>query len=87
MSRQLIGTRAAGRVTEYAGVSGYKFDRGGTLLVQIVWSTDGTDQMIDRSAGFVGAYDKYCDPLTPDAGQLTVGWSPIYIELEQDAAK
>jgi hypothetical protein len=82
LSRQLISTEYEGPVTDYAGVSGYAFDRGGGRQMQIVWSTDGTDQVIDVPVGFAGAYDKYGDALAPVAGQITVGWSPIYVELE-----
>jgi hypothetical protein len=88
MSNQLANARYKEPVTEYAGVSGYAFDKGtGRMVVQIIWSTDGTDQVVDVPAGFVGAYDKYGTALTSDAGQLAVGWSPIYVELEQDTTE
>ncbi|MDY7078543.1 MAG: hypothetical protein SXV54_16630 [Chloroflexota bacterium] len=83
MSSQLIGARYEGPVVDYAGVTGHLFNRGGGQLVQILWATDGTDQVIDLPADFVEAYDKYGEPLTPNAGQLTVGWSPIYIALKR----
>ncbi|MDY7078900.1 MAG: hypothetical protein SXV54_18455 [Chloroflexota bacterium] len=82
-SSQLIGARYEGPVVKYAGVTGHLFDRDGGRLVQILWATDGTDQVIDLPAGFVEAYDKYGEPLTPDGGQLTVGWSPVYVTLER----
>jgi hypothetical protein len=87
MSRQLINSRFEGPVTEYAEVSGYAFEKAGGRKIQILWSTDGTDQVINSPTDFIGSYDKYGDPLVSDAGRLTVGWSPIYLQLEQDATK
>jgi hypothetical protein len=82
MSRQLVDSRYEGPATEYAGVSGHAFEKAGGRQVQILWSSDGNDQAIDLPAGLVGAYDKYGDPLAADGRQLTVGWSPIYVELQ-----
>lgn len=81
MSQQLVDSRYEGPVTEYAGVSGHTFEKASERQVQILWSIDGTDQVIDLPAGFLGAYDKYGNPLLPDGGQLTVGWSPVYVTL------
>ncbi|MGD8244453.1 MAG: glycoside hydrolase family 88 protein, partial [Anaerolineae bacterium] len=83
MSQQLGDSRYEGPVTEYAAISGHAFERAGGRQVQILWSTDGTDRVIDLAAGVVGAYDKYGDPLLPDAGRLTVGWSPVYLAVEE----
>jgi len=87
MSSQLLGTRYEGSVTDYPGVSGYMFRKDEARLVQILWSTDGTDQVIDLPPGFIWARDKFGNAITPVAGQLTVGWSPIYVELEQGTVK
>ncbi len=82
MSSQLVESRYEGPVTAYPGVSGHLFNQGGARLVQIVWSTDGTDRMITLPANFARAFDKFGSPIAPAAGQLTIGWSPVYIELQ-----
>jgi hypothetical protein len=82
MSSQLLESSYVRSVTEHPGVSGHVFNQGGTRLVQIVWSTDGTDQIVIVPPSFVRAFDKLGNPMTPVDGRLTVGWSPIYIILE-----
>ncbi len=82
LASQLVNARYVGPVTQYAGVSGYLFNQNSIRPVQIVWSTDGTDQTITVPADFVRAFDKLGNLVAPTGEQLTIGWSPIYIELK-----
>jgi hypothetical protein len=82
LSSYLQDSRYTGQVTEYPGVSGSLFNQNGTRPFQIVWSTDGTDQTIPTPPDFIRAADKFGQPIEPVNGQLTIGWSPIYLELQ-----
>jgi hypothetical protein len=81
LGQLLAGAQPAGPVAGYAGLSGYNFIRPDGRRVQIVWATDGADQVLPLPSGFMQAFDKFGAPLTPVDGALAVGWSPIYIEL------
>ena len=82
LTSQLVNSRYEGPVTHYPGVSGHLFNQNGTRLVQIVWSTDGVDRTISVPGNFARAFDKFGNPIAPAAGRLTIGWSPLYIELK-----
>ncbi len=82
LSDNLQSSRFERAVTDYPGVSGSEFNQNGTRRFQIVWSTDGTDQTIATPADFIRAADKFGQPIEPVNGQLTIGWSPIYIDLQ-----
>ncbi len=82
LSNNLQSSRFERSVTDYPGVFGAEFNQNGTRLFQIVWSTDGTDQTIPIPANFIRATDKFGKPIEPVNGQLTIGWSPIYIDLQ-----
>ena len=84
MGSQLVNSHYEGPVAGYPGVSGHLFDQG-DILVQIVWSTDGTEQAISVPANFARAFDKFGNIVAPSSGQLTIGWSPLYIELQNVA--
>ena len=47
----------------------------------ILWSKDGLDHTITLPNDFVQAYDKYGNVLPTSGGELTVGWSPVYVQL------
>lgn len=79
MSSQLVNARYEEPVVAYEGVSGHSFSKSADQLVYILWSTEGTDQVIDLPTGFIEAYDKYGDVLAPQDDRLIVGWSPIYL--------
>ena len=82
LSDYLQNSRYETPVTEYPGISGSQFNQNGTRPFQIVWSTDGTDQTIPTPAGFIRAADKFGHPIEPVNGQLTIGWSPLYLEMQ-----
>ena len=79
MSEQIGQAIYEGPVTGYAGVAGQSFRRGAAERVQILWSADGADHTLPAPAGFAAAYDKYGTPISPADGELTAGWSPIYV--------
>lgn len=81
LGSQLRDTHHTGPVTDYAGVEGQAFAQPGIRRLQIVWSQSGYDQTIALPEGFRQAFDVFGNPVEPDAGRLTIGWSPIYIEL------
>jgi hypothetical protein len=82
MNSQLADAQYIGPVNGYEGVSGSAFDKGGGRRIEIIWSSDGTNQVLDSPAGFVGAYDKFGTEVALVNGQLSVGWSPLYVELK-----
>lgn len=82
LGQQLAGAQPEGPVADYAGLSGYSFIRPDGWRVQIVWATSGTDQTLPLPTGFAQAFDKFGAPLAPVEGTLTIGWSPIYVELQ-----
>jgi hypothetical protein len=82
LSDNLHSARFERLVTDYPGVSGSEFNQNGTRLFQIVWSSDGTDRTISTPAGFIRATDKFGQLIEPVNGQLTIGWSPIYIDVQ-----
>jgi hypothetical protein len=82
LSNNLQNSRFVRAVTDYPGVSGSEFNQNSTRLFQIVWSTDGTDQVIPTPIGFVRAADKFGQPIEPVNNRLTIGWSPIYLEVQ-----
>ncbi len=82
MSAELANYRYERAITEYPGVSGYQYNQDAVRWVQVLWSTDGTDQTVDVPANFRQAFDKFGNLIVPMNNQLTVGWSPIYVELE-----
>jgi hypothetical protein len=82
LSSKLIDRQYVGPVNDYGGVTGYAFGGGRSRRVEVLWSTDGTDQEIDVPADLVSAYDKFGAEIAPVGGQLPVGWSPVYLELE-----
>jgi hypothetical protein len=83
MSTQLINSRYEGPVTAYAGVSGHAFEKAAGQQVQILWSTDGQDQVMNLPTATVTAYDKYGTSISQEKEQVTVGWSPIYLEVKR----
>ena len=82
LSDHLHSSRFEQTVTDYPGISGSEFNQNDTRRFQIVWSTDGTDQLFSTPADFIRATDKFGQPLEPADGRLTIGWSPIYLDLE-----
>ncbi len=83
MSGELANYRYERAVTEYPGVSGFQFNQDNVRGVQVLWSTDGTDQTIGVPDNFQQAFDKFGNPIVPgNNNPLTVGWSPIYVELK-----
>lgn len=65
------------------GISGTEFNQSRLRRLWIVWSSDGTDQLLTPPADFVQAYDKYGNVLSlTEDGKLLVGWSPIYVALK-----
>lgn len=82
LSDYLSNSRYEAPVTEYPGIAGSQFNQNGTRRFQIVWSTDGTDQTIPTPAGFIRAADKFGHPIEPVHGHLTIGWSPLYLEVQ-----
>ena len=82
LSSQLADVLYIGPVQGYEGVLGSVFDKGGGRRIEILWSSDGTAQVLDLPAGFVSAYDKFGNDIAPVNGQLIVGWSPLYVELK-----
>jgi len=82
MSQKLVGAQPVGALTAYPGVSGYEFSYADGHYLWLIWSADGTDQTLTLPGDFLRAYDKYGAALTPSGGQLVVGWSPIYMEMQ-----
>jgi hypothetical protein len=82
LNRQLADAEYIGPVNGYDGVSGSVFDKGGGRRIEIIWSSDGTNQVLDLPAGSVSVYDKFGNEITSVSGQLSVGWSPLYVELK-----
>ena len=80
MGAQLSWSEYVGPVTDFAGVSGYEFNRSRLRRLMILWSTDGTEQRFAPPSDFVQAYDKYGNVLPLSEGEVVVGWSPIYVE-------
>ena len=81
MSSQIVGAQYEGSVMSYPGVSGAQFLQVSGQHVQIVWSTDGNDQIVTLPGNFAQALDKFGNPVPPNGNRVTVGWSPIYIVL------
>ena len=81
MGSQLDAVEHVGPVTQFAGVQGQEFKQTFVRRLWILWSQDGSDQTISLPAGFVAAFDKYGNALPVAGNQLTVGWSPVYVQL------
>ena len=81
MGSQLATVEHVGPVTQFAGVEGQEFKQTFVRRLWILWSRDGSDQTITLPAGFVAAFDKYGNALPVAGNQLTVGWSPVYVQL------
>lgn len=65
------------------GLSGSEFTQSRLRRLWIIWSADGTDQVLTPPADFVQAYDKYGNVLQlASDGELVVGWSPVYVSLK-----
>lgn len=71
----------AGPVTGYPGVEGQAFRQSGIRRLQIIWSVDGEPKTITLPADFERAYDVFGNRVLPVNGALSVGWSPLYLEL------
>jgi hypothetical protein len=82
LSSQLAWVEHVGAVDRYPGVSGAEFNQSRLRRLWILWSADGTDQVITPPGDFVQAYDKYGNVLPLTDGNLVVGWSPVYVYLK-----
>jgi hypothetical protein len=82
LGSQLSWVEYVGPVSDYAGISGYEFNRSRLRRLLILWSTDGTEQRFAPPSDFMHAYDKYGNVLPLSDGQVVVGWSPVYVELK-----
>ena len=82
LSTYLQDSRFEHAITDFPGVSGSEFSQNGTGRFQLLWSTNGTDQTILTPTGFIRAVDKFGQSVEPVNGQLTIGWSPIYLEMQ-----
>jgi hypothetical protein len=78
-TRELDEAQLVGSVSQYPTLIGYDFRSPGKRI-WVLWSPTRTDTVITLPAGVVNVLDKYGNPRTPVAGQLTVN-SPVYIEL------
>jgi hypothetical protein len=78
-TRELDEAQLVGSVSQYPTLIGYDFRSPGKRI-WVLWSPTRTDTVITLPAGVVNVFDKYGNPRTPVAGQLTVN-SPVYIEL------
>ncbi len=66
-------------ITSYGGVSGYRFTRGNSPQIWVLWSQDGTPKNVPLPAGTQHMYDKYGVEQTPTP-TLSVS-RPIYLEV------
>jgi hypothetical protein len=82
LASQLSWVEYVKPVSAYPGVSGAEFNQSRLRRLWIIWSSDGTDQVLTLPADFVQAYDKYGNVVPLTDGKLVVGWSPIYVELK-----
>jgi hypothetical protein len=65
-------------ITEFPGIKGYEFDRGGVRL-WLVWSLDGQDHAIQLPSTPAAMYDVFGDPLPAQTGVI-ITIQPYYIE-------
>jgi hypothetical protein len=84
LGSQLSWVEYVGPVTEYPAITGYEFNRSRLRRLLILWSTDGTDQLLTLPGDFVQAHDKYGNVLQPAEGKLLVNWSPVYVSLKSE---
>jgi hypothetical protein len=80
LGSQLLSAKFRGAITHLSGVSGAAWNRPSDRL-WVVWTTDGNDKAIPLPRGFRHAFDKYGNVIEPVGGQLTLNWSPIYLEI------
>lgn len=81
MGSQLSWVEHVGPITQFDGVDGQEFKQTFVRRLWILWSKDGLDHTITLPNDFVQAYDKYGNVLPTSGGELTVGWSPVYVQL------
>ena len=80
MSEQIGRAIYEGPVTGYAGVSGQSFRHAARPSAsKSCGRRTGPITRSSAPAGFAAAYDKYGTPISPADGELTAGWSPIYV--------
>ncbi len=81
MGSQLSWVEHVGAVTQFDGVDGQEFKQSFVRRLWILWSKDGQDHTITLPTDFVQAFDKYGNVLPTMGNELTIGWSPVYIQL------
>ena len=81
MGSQLSGVEHIGSVTQFDGVDGQEFKQSFVRRLWILWSKEGQDHTISLPTDFVQAFDKYGNVLPTTGSELTIGWSPVYIQL------
>lgn len=81
MGSQLSWVEYVGPVTQFEGIDGQEFKQSFIRRLWILWSKDGRDQVIDLPSDFVQAFDKFGSVLPTVDNRLTIGWSPVYVQL------
>lgn len=81
MGSQLSWVEHVGAVTQFDGIDGQEFKQSFVRRLWILWSKDGQDHTITLPTDFVRAFDKYGNVLPTTGNELTIGWSPVYIQL------
>jgi hypothetical protein len=78
--RELRDAVFVGEITEYAGVMGYKFQRG-NRRIWVLWSLDGNPHSITLSSVPLAAWDALGVSVIP-ASSMNITLNPLYLESD-----
>lgn len=78
LTQELANATYTGKVTQYAGLSGYAFSKPGKLI-WVLWAPDEQTYTITLPSSTTVVYDKYGADITPVGSTLSVK-SPVYVE-------
>jgi len=76
-AQMLNGAAFLGEITQYPGLHGYRFQRGGQEL-WLIWSLDGGEHPLSLEREASAVFDVYGAPLSP-AAEMMIGIAPVYI--------
>lgn len=79
MTQMLGNASYTGVVSQFPGVSGYKF-QDGKRKIWVIWSADGQDQTIQLPSGVTTVYNRAGTVITPPGQELVVN-RPVYLEF------